>query len=276
MTWHPISRCTAEVQRTDRRSIPRRRGGFTLLEMILALAIGLVLMGALYVMMSSQLGQSQAGRDATQEAATARSILTRIANDIVGSLGAYDPRQLPDVAVEVSEDGASPETRAPDAAISAPQFNLGVVGEADRLILFAGRVPREVLLKGERASDLRRITFWLVPGKGLAREEVTLVTGEAIDLIPPDVDDPDRYVFAPEVTSVSFQYWDPQSQWLTSWDGSQPIDLPVGPPAAIEISITIGNSRTLDSGTEVTPTVYTHVVTLPTGNNFSLQETTAP
>jgi prepilin-type N-terminal cleavage/methylation domain-containing protein len=250
-----------------------RRDGFTLLEMILALAIGLVLMGALYVMMSSQLGQSQAGRDAIQEATTARSILTRIANDIVGSLGAVDPRQLPDVAVEA--DPENPQTMLPEAATSAPQFNLGVVGESDRLILFAGRVPREVLLKGETGSDLRRITFWLVPGKGLAREEVTLVTGEAIDLIPPDVDNPDRYVFAPEVTSLRFQYWDPQSQWLTSWDGSQPVDLPIGPPAAIEITITLGNTRTVE-GSEVPPTEYTHVVTLPTGNNFSIQESAAP
>jgi prepilin-type N-terminal cleavage/methylation domain-containing protein len=264
------------MTRHQRRPRPARhayRGGFTLLEMILALAIGLVLMGALYVMMSSQLSQSQAGRDSIQEATTARSILTRIANDIVGSLGAYDPRQLPDVSVD---DAENPEAMLTEAATSAPQFNLGVVGEADRLILFTGRVPREVLLKGERGSDLRRITFWLVPGKGLAREEVTLVTGEAIDLIPPDVDNPERYVFAPEVTSVSFQYWDPQAQWLTSWDGSQPIDLPVGPPAAIEISITLGSSRTLEDGTEAAATVYTHVVTLPTGNNFSLQESAAP
>ena len=258
------------MTRNLRRSPPRRRG-FTLLEMILALAIGLVLMAALYALMSSQLMQAQAGRDVTEEALTARAVLSRIANDIVGSLGAYDPRQLPDVAVDLETDPeAASAAAAPDASTSAPQFNLGVVGESDRLILMTGRVPREVMLSGARVSDLRRITYWLVPGKGLAREEVKVVTGEEIDVIPPDVENP--LIIAP-VTSVSFQYWDPQSQWLTTWDGSQPIDLPVGPPAAIEISITLGSSRVADDGTETKARVYTHVVTLPTGNNFSVQET---
>jgi prepilin-type N-terminal cleavage/methylation domain-containing protein len=256
-----------------------RRDGFTLLEMILALAIGLVLMAALYALMSSQLMQAQSGREVTEEALTARAILSRIGNDIIGSLGAYDPRQLPEVAVDL--EAADSEMvdltemtdmteMAPDAAISAPQFNLGVVGESDRLILTTGRVPREVMLTGARVSDLRRITYWLVAGKGLAREEVKLVTGDEIDLVPPDVDNP--VIIAPQVVALSFQYWDPQSQWLASWDGSQPADLPYGPPAAIEISITMGG-RIAEDGTEIKGRVYTHVVSLPTGNNFSVQET---
>src|SRR5206468_12287437 len=63
-----------------RRLMLRRhpRTGFTLLEMILALSIGLVLLGALYMTMNGQLFQAQAGRDVVEEGTLARSILTRL------------------------------------------------------------------------------------------------------------------------------------------------------------------------------------------------------
>jgi prepilin-type N-terminal cleavage/methylation domain-containing protein len=219
-----------------------RRPGFTLLEMILALAIGLVLMSGLYLMMNSQLSQAQAGRESIEEATLARALLTRIANDIIGSLSAHDPSQQPD-ADEV------------DAALmAAPVFNTGVRGEADLLILSGGRVPREMLLGNPEGAvcDLRRISYWMVPGKGLARQEVLRVTGEEMDTEPPDVGNAESYVVAPEVKAITFQYWDPTSEWLAGWDGSE-----IGPPAAIEITIELGRG------------VYRHVVTLPTGNNFS-------
>src|SRR5262245_19782451 len=72
-----------------------KKPGFTLLEMILALAVGLVLRGALYTMLGSQLMQAQVGRDAVEEATLVRSILARIASDVGGSLGPYDPKQVP-------------------------------------------------------------------------------------------------------------------------------------------------------------------------------------
>jgi prepilin-type N-terminal cleavage/methylation domain-containing protein len=230
------------------------RAAFTLLEMILALAIGLVLMSGLYMMMSAQLSQAQAGRESIEEATLARALLTRIANDIVGSLSAHDPSQAADA-------------EAVDAALTgAPQFNTGVRGEADILILSGGRVPRELLLGSLEGAvcDLRRISYWMVPGKGLARQEVLRVTGEDIDTEPPDVDNPDAHVIAPEVKAINFQYWDPETEWITSWDGSAPVDAPVGPPAAIEITI------------ELTRGTYHHVVTLPTGNNFSPPVSTTP
>jgi hypothetical protein len=211
--------------------------------MILALAIGLVLMGALYLMMSSQLSQSEAGREAIQEALVARSLLTRIANDIVSTLSAHDPSQQAD-------------TEADAALMAPPQFNTGVIGYSDTLILSSGRVPRELRLGNVEGAvcDLRRISYWMVPGEGLARQELLRVTGEEADTLPPDAV-PSQMIA--EVKAIGFRYWDPEAEWQESWDGGAPVDAPLGPPAAIEITIELGRGT------------YTHVVTLPTGNNFS-------
>src|SRR5437762_7977250 len=74
------------------------RAAFTLLEMILALAIGLVLLAGLYAMMSSQLSHAQAGRTSIQEATLVRSLFARMSDDIASSLGPYDPRQQTDTS----------------------------------------------------------------------------------------------------------------------------------------------------------------------------------
>src|SRR5439155_7652437 len=68
----------------------RLREGYTLLELILALGIGMMLMWALYVALSYQLSNSQAGRDSIQEAKVANAVLARIADDIAACLSTYD------------------------------------------------------------------------------------------------------------------------------------------------------------------------------------------
>jgi type II secretory pathway component PulJ len=251
-----------------------RRPGFTLLEIILALGIGLVLMFALFVMLNSQLSHSQAGRESIQEATLARAILTRISNDVAGSLGPYDPRQATEAA-----SGSDQEASAVTTTTETGTFNVGIQGDTKRLLLAVGRVPRELLgpekLRADvsalpKVSDLRRITYWVVEGQGLARQEVTRVTSEELDEIPPDVNDPGKYIIAPEVKSISFQYWDVESSWVGDWDGSVPGvdgDTPIGPPAAIEIVIE------LDRGKDREPGRYRHVISVPTGNNYSLQQT---
>ncbi len=59
-----------------------RRPGYTLLEVILAIAIGLLIVAALYVALDVQIRYMHAGRNAVVEAQLARGLLTRITADI--------------------------------------------------------------------------------------------------------------------------------------------------------------------------------------------------
>jgi prepilin-type N-terminal cleavage/methylation domain-containing protein len=62
------------------------RQGFTLLEVLLASAIAVLLMAALYVAVDMQLRQVQASRQLLERSTMARNVLNRIARDIRGSL----------------------------------------------------------------------------------------------------------------------------------------------------------------------------------------------
>ena len=71
------------------------RPAFSLLEMVLALAIGMVLLATLYMTLNIQITTTQAGRDTIEGGTKARFILARISSDIMGQLSAIDPRMLP-------------------------------------------------------------------------------------------------------------------------------------------------------------------------------------
>jgi hypothetical protein len=150
-------------------------------------------------------------------------------------------------------------------------FNLGVYGEAERLVLTGSWLPKDLtrITEGQtQTSDLRRVVYWLVRDgnkKGLARQEITAATSSGN--LPPDVADPGSYVIAPEVTKFSLEYFD-GSEWQTSWDGTT-LDvnssLPVGPPALIAINITIAMPSHV-AGQKARETNFRHVVAIPAAN----------
>ena len=258
-----------------------RRDGFTLLEMILALLIGLFLMGAVYTMFDRQFAHSKGGREATQEATMVRSILARISNDIAGCLGPYDPKQIPDASATSGESTSSGATTASTASTATVQFNYGIQGSSSELTVCSTRVPRELIGPDKRrsdvsgadkVSDLRRISYWLVEGQGLAHQEVKRVTGENADQNIADTDQLIKYI--PEVKAIRFQFWD-GATWTSSWDSNSPGadgETPIGPPAAVEIVIELFN-RTGDEGSDAKKREYRHVVSVPTGNNYSTPQT---
>jgi hypothetical protein len=134
----------------------------------------------------------------------------------------------------------------------------------DKVNLQAGQLPT--------VSDLRRITYWLVPPGGdgpggLARQEVSNVTGADADSLPPDVPNPGQYVIAPEVTNVQFEYKGISTSTETSWSSTEQdveTGLLRGPPAAIILHLTV---RAKDGSERI----HRHVIALPTGNNYPPQ-----
>ena len=115
----------------------------------------------------------------------------------------------------------------------------GVIGDTDTLNLFVSQVPRELInaqlqqqeATSPTAGDLRRISYWLVPGNGvdtggLMRQEVKLVTSDdsgVIDegVLPPNVEADPKYLMAPEVQSLQPEYHYDGTEWQESWDSTE-------------------------------------------------------
>jgi len=255
--------------------------------MIISLALGMVLLLALYLTLSTNVFWSQAGRDAMNEGALARVILKRIASDISGHLPAFDPRQDAVVATgaAASSSSSSGTTTPMTDTSNTVYFNTSVVGDSSSVTLSVYRVRRP---GGNSAanepdnvitSDVRRICLWYVgnatdANSGLARAEIGQATSLDSDTLPNALPDQEKSIFAPEVKSVMFEYYD-GSSWQNDWDGTvagDDIGTPIGPPAAIGVTMTL--RRRLDSYLSMMDdpnadgAVYQQIIALPTANTF--------
>ena len=124
-------------------------------------------------------------------------------------------------------------------------FQAGVIGESDRLTIFAVKVAglgKNVDETGEvpTPADARRVTYWMTDG-GLCRQELPWLTSDELinstDPMPEDGKEEADYVIAQEVTRIQFEYWD-GSTWADTWDGRQTNADGVtlkGPPMAIRV-----------------------------------------
>jgi type II secretory pathway pseudopilin PulG len=271
-----------------------RRPAFTLLEVVLAMTIGILLLAGLYVAVDVQLRHAQAGRALVEQSVLARALLSRIASDITPTLAAIRPSrsgssggsQPADTSSTTTATGGTTEAAAADPAMAvtatgAVVFNLNVQGDAGRLIVYVSRVARELTPAAAAdspplVSDLRRITYWLADDGmqvGLGRQEVTRVTADdELAAVPPDVDDEGRYLLAPEVKSLTFSYWD-GAAWQDVWDSTAPGadgTTPVGPPLAIAITVGLLPPASVNQADDASLKYFRHVVALPTANGLPL------
>jgi prepilin-type N-terminal cleavage/methylation domain-containing protein len=254
----------------------RARPGYTLLEVILAIAIGLLIVSALYVALDVQMRYMQSGRNAIIEAQLARGILTRMSADVRASMAMLptDPSVAGNSSSSGSGSGAgggstggasgsgaggstsgggsssaggsatgSGSSAAGSSSSSGSsssgssnqatgQFNYGISGNDTQLTLFISAIPRYSRTTADQQTgyaDMRRVTYYFVPGQGLAYQEVRTVTETDSS------GDPTPVILAKEVVDLQLRYYDPVAQaWTTSWDGTTS-----GPPMAVEITLGI-------------------------------------
>jgi type II secretory pathway pseudopilin PulG len=69
----------------------RQRPGYTLLEVLLAMAMAILLLAAVYSAIGYQIRHAQAGRDLIDQATLARSLIDRISNDVLAAAALSDP-----------------------------------------------------------------------------------------------------------------------------------------------------------------------------------------
>ncbi|MBI1917873.1 MAG: hypothetical protein HYS12_24525 [Planctomycetes bacterium] len=282
------------------------RPAFTLLEVTLASAIGLLIMYGLYLAISVQLKFAEAGRYAVEQATLARSLTARIANDITPSVGMPDPSRFRQSSqsgqsgqsgaggTTPSSGSTTPSTTTPSSTTPSGTTSTSTTtttdsngvpvqalyGDASSLRVYVSRVP-PVLgggssggTTGELAikSDQRVIEYWVTNNGGLARQEIAVVTASADNLpLARGTGNEGQYVIAPEVTGVEFSYFD-GTDWQTSWDstalGSDNMT-PLGPPLAVAVLLEITTPATAERAERVQR--YRHVVAIPTANGLPQQ-----
>jgi prepilin-type N-terminal cleavage/methylation domain-containing protein len=245
----------------------RSRAAYTLLEVIVALAIGLVLVAALYVAMDVEFRTMQGGRDVVMGGQLARGLFGRMAADVRESLAL-----LPSTAAQQQKalNAASSTSSSSSSSTTAPpgQFSAGIVGSESQIMLFLTKAPRynqAAAQSQSSVSDVRQISYSLMPSVGLARHQYRSPTGTVTDGTSftgsvEEIGQPE--ILASEVIDLRFRYFDPTAtQWTSSWDGTT-----MGPPQAVEITMAILPSILFSArGTRLKPpTYYRSVVAIPT------------
>ena len=249
-----------------------RRGGYTLLEVLLASALAVILMAALYVALDVQLQLANVGRETVEQATVVRAVVNRIESDLSGCMGPVAPPLAS--ATAAATTATDPSGAAAPAAATASDtipFQAGVIGESEggspRLTIYVSRVAVQnaanAMTDGVAPADIRRVTYWMTE-RGLARQEIPWVTSENLQMsTEPDLSgkEPDEFVIAEEVTQITFRFWD-GSEWQDTWDGrdlaADGVSLK-GPPMAIQVqmSMTVAGKPN--------PVSVTHTISLLAG-----------
>ena len=295
-----------------------RRSAYTLLEIILALAIAVLLLAGLYVAVDVQLRLAQSGRDRVEQSTVARGIFGRMRTDAAATVSLSDPGRFRTQNTGSSGGGSSgsgssgggsstPSTSTPSSGGGSSGAGmtgsssttstddgtevsddpvvlpLGVDGTSDVLHLYLSRVPRELLATTDNppiVSDLRRVSYWLVPDPGdgsggLARQEAKVISSTEATTLPPGLGNDGQFVFASEVKSLTFEYYDDQSQsWLSEWhstDLGADNKTPKGSPHAIRVTVGLASPN---DPTQVT--TYTQIIAFPNANGSSQLQQTNP
>lgn len=243
-----------------RESLPRRnshRSGFTLLELLIAMALTLTLMGLLYTAMDLHYRFSTIGQIEVERCQIARRLLTEMAADI-GSV-VYRPEEIP----EEDPDNDTPATEetttvAPEIIYTPTDLafaggSLGLFGDGDSIVIHVRR-PRRAsnntsdTLSSQSGSDLQTVSYFLVGGQGSMavtygslisgntafnqqKTGVARMIGSPLELsLMENPDDAalmtsESRMLAEEIELLQFEYHDGY-EWLPEWDSQAEGRLP--------------------------------------------------
>lgn len=208
------------MQRTQRG----HRSGFTLVEVIAALALGTILLAAVYSTLEIMMRSIRVGKEAVQSLQVIRGTAIRLQTDI---------RQNISLLSSAPSVQPAPTTPPAEGTVEPAQYNFCVQGDELSLTLYVSQTPHYSRMDAETPnsvySDQRIITYTCQSGVGLTRSESLNVLGGGSD------PNQQQEVLASEVQSMQFRYYDPANQtWQSTWDGTSQ-----GPPSAIEVSIVL-------------------------------------
>jgi prepilin-type N-terminal cleavage/methylation domain-containing protein len=284
------------------RRSPRR--AFTLLELILALALGALLLSALYFAINTHLGLMGVGRKLLSQNAVSQVVMKKFTEDINSQIAPTIPKSSSSgggggsgsMSGGSSSTGGSSTGSGTSSSGSGGSssgsgnsntilFNLGVQGDDSTLTLYVSRYGKassgpvdttDDTVEQPLRSDLRRVYYFYSDAggqRGLYRQEIKPATSDDA-LNPPTTPNPGDdgvTLIAAEVRSLAFEYWD-GAAWQQSWDGTQlgqDGQTPLGPPLAIAVTVTIAPSgKGAEADDQNSWKTYRHVVSVLTANGI--------
>lgn len=245
-----------------------RRGGYTLIELLVASAIATLLMLALYSSFDLTVTQTNVGRERVAHTDLARAVVNRLSVDLSGAIGLLPPQSGQTPGTDPNAAATTDPSATTDTSTGALlPFQGGVIGDNQQLTLFVSKVPVWLTQPAAAAGadqanavlppDLKRVTYYLSStGTGLCRQERPWVTATGTgDTTALDTSNEAAEVLSPEVTAVTFEYMD-GTGWTSSWDGTGAAlddSAVLGPPRAIRVTLTF--TTVDDAGGETTKTI---------------------
>lgn len=264
-----------------------QRAGFSLIEVLIALALTVLLLSAIYSAVGLHLRFQTAGRGEINKAQLLRAVFRKMDEDFGAIVLFVDQSEEEDEAssvenLEATDDVSDTALTVGGLESSGTPLTFGVVGTSEFVHLCVSRPLRDLSYAsltsdsptGERSNDLLTVTYGLGPidvtrlidptqpkyadldpasfasrpKTGFARRSLDLY---ALDSATDTLAAED--VLAPEISEIRFAYFD-GTAWLDSWD-SRTIG---GLPRAVRVTLGLWQAppqqqqaglNSLDSGT---------------------------
>jgi prepilin-type N-terminal cleavage/methylation domain-containing protein len=179
----------------------RLRSAFTLVEMMIAIALFSLILAAIYSSWTAILRASKTGLEAAASAQRAR-VAVRVLEDSLGSAQSF-AANLPYYYFD-AENGDSP------------------------VLSFVARLSKSFPRSGKFGDlDVRRVTFSVEPAPDGSRQ---LVLRQWPIVMEPDQDEKEHpIVLAKNVKGMEMQFWDSNKnppEWVDTWEGPKTNQLP--------------------------------------------------
>ncbi len=268
--------CT-KCHRQGGRRRPHRPAGFTLLEMVLATALALVLLGGLWGLFSTYTNLFDKGQTRVEQSQLVRSLMQQISTDLRSAI--QDPvAGVPTTGAEQGPErrfglfGSATDLRMDVLQLTPLRANATPVGGVER-----SDEPGTIA----RVPELRTIHYQMItatltddgldePSSGLMRSETDFESpvSEAAEVLAddlnstadlPGLDDEsatletalqtpasaadDSSLWVPEVSAISWRYFD-GATWTTQWNSIQRKALPV----AVEVQLQLTQNQRASLG----------------------------